>query len=441
MEAPNFRYLQDVTRFLVNLDKEIDDDADMADRLKHQSSAKSAYANYLDGMIKNCVPRITEANLARASLVGTENFKIQAALETFVITQKGRKNPNAWKNRKVDLNLEKVKVPNLKELKSQYSLADDLYHKYMTLQSVESQITMQFRDSRDLPKVLQSVKASKRRVEVALRKVFDYLGGVASKHVPESFQKYVAAIAQELSDHVVFRSSRSFMYVNISDTGNLIFTAYILLEDALNEEGELTPSLYVSLQWDQGSEKNNEPSSLKLWLDHEFEMPQQLERRPDGAEVDSVNGAARAIGRLLDIENFSSSIGVIPLSLQLKVDPSAINKKNFSFRDYVQRVEVDTATNTLRFTLARVRGVDKASVQKIAVALYPEVQQMLRVGRSAKMRMKTYRKDDNWYIDFIVTELAKGNRVSVDDLEFLKDRFGLNDRQLRRISDVFSSGE
>lgn len=436
MDTPNFRYLQDVTRFLVNLNKKIDDDLDMASRLRlSASTGVSKYAAILDGLIAGVKPRITQENLARATYLGADNFKIQAALETFVITQKSQK----FRNKKVNLNMDRVTVPNLKELKAQYSLADDLYHKYQTLQNVEAQVTMQFRDSRDLPKVLKSITESREKVELALRKVFDYLAGVANKHVPKSFTKYVEAIAQELGDHVVFRSSRSFMYVNISDTGGLIFTAYILLEDALNEEGEITPTLYISLQWNQGAPGTNEQPSLKLWLDQEFEMPQQLERRPDGMEVNTVNGASKAIGRLLDLENFSSSIGVIPLSLQLKIDPSAISKRNFSFRDYVQRVEVDTSANILRFKLARVRGVDKESVQQIAKALYPEVQQMLRISRNTKMRMKIYRSNDNWVIDFLVTELAKGNRVSLDDLEFLKDRFGLNDRQLRRISDVFSA--
>lgn len=436
MDAPNFRYLQDVNRYLVLLDRQVEDTLDRVKNLKLKAGI-SRFPALIDSMVHQHVPRIRQADLARATSIGIENFKIQSAFETFVITQKSQK----YKTKKIDVTMDKVVVPNLKELKSQYGLAEDLHNKYVTLQNVETQVTMQFRDSRDLPKVLAGIQETKSKVEKALRKVFDYLAEVAAKHVPKSFQKYVEAIAAELSDHVVFRSSRSFMYVNTSERGALVFTAYILLEDALNEDGELTPSLYISLQWNQGAKDKLgvEEPYLKLWLDHEFEMPQQLERRPDGVEVNTLTGASKAIGRLLDLENFSSSIGVIPLSLQLKVDPSAINKKNFSFRDYVQSVSVDTTNNVLRFTLQRVKGVDKESVQKIAVALYPEVQQMLKVGRSAKMRMKIYRKDDYWYIDFIVTELAKGNRVSVDDLEFLKDRFGLNDRQLRRISDVFST--
>ncbi len=436
---PHFRYLQDVVRYVNTLERQVDDTLNRTKDMRLLGNLlPRTYRPSVDQAVHAYRPKITQSMLARASTIGIENLQIQAAFETFVITQKSDK----AKKKKIDIN-QKVVVPNAKKLADQYALAEDLHEKYVTLQNVEAQITMQFRDSRDLPKVLKSVKSAKAKVEKALREVFAYLADVANKHVPESFTKYVQAIADELSDHVVFRSSRSFIYVHVSPLGALVFTSYILMEDALNEDGELTPTLYVALQWNQGvfSSKGSEEPSIRLWLDQEFEMPQVLARRPDGATVGTVNTAAQALGRLLDLENFSSSIGVIPLSLQLKVDPSAISKKNFSFRDYVQSVQVDSANNVLRFTMSRVRGVDKDSVQKIAIALYPEVKQMLKVGRSAKVRMKVYRSGDYWMIDFIVTGLAKGNSVSVDDLEFLKERFGLNDRQLRRISDVFSAGD
>lgn len=438
MDLPNFRYLQDVQRFVDNINREIDD---TITRVKKQQQVmahvNNRWKDRVDAVVATLMPRITASNLVQASVVGAENFKIMAALERFVITQKGQKGA---KNPGVDVDLDKVVVPNIKKLKSQYALADDLHRQYLTLQSVETQVAMQFADSRDLDKILKGVREARAKVESAMRETFVFLSDVANKHVPRSFQQYVDAIGVELAEHVVFRDSRSFMYVNVSNAGALIFTAYILLEDALNEEGELAPALYISLQWSQGAD--SEKPYLKVWLDHEFEMPDVLAGRPDGIHVSNLTSASKAVGRLLDLENFSSSIGVVPLSLKLKVDPTAISKRDFSYRDYVQSVVADTDNNVLRFVLSRAKGVDKNSVQKIGIALYPEVKRMLQGSRSTKLRMKTpYRKDDNWHIDFVVTELAKGNAVTLDDLDFLKTRFGLNDRQLRRVSDVFSSGD
>lgn len=449
---PRFRYLQDVQVFLDDLDEQIKDTLQrvrnqqqvMARRIstRAHSQAVSASLDLLDAAVhlQRAPSTLTASSLAFRDL-GTH--KAIASLEQFVISD-GNTGPGRSVRQKIDLRMDKVVIPQVKKLKDQYALVEDLYKQMRVLESVETQVTMQFRDSRDLPKILRGIQDKKKELARGLREVFQFLKDVANAHVPKAFKEYVAAVAAELAEHVVFRASRTLLYVTVSDKGSLIFTSYIVLEDALNEDGELAPQLYISIQWNQGLMKQGkevEAPYIKLWLDHDLELPNGLARRSWGQSVSSVNTAVRAIGTMLDLENFSSSIGVVPLSLRLKIDPGAISKKDFSFRDYIQRVAVDTDKNLLRFTLSRVKGVDKNSIQEIAKALYPEVQAMMRGSRTTRMRMKIEREADNWHIDFIVTEIARGTAISLNDLEFLRTRFGLNDRQLRKVSQIFEPEE
>ena len=162
---PHFRYLQDVVRYVNTLERQVDDTLNRTKDMRLLGNLlPRTYRPSVDQAVHAYRPKITQSMLARASTIGIENLQIVAAFETFVITQKSDK----AKKKKIDIN-QKVVVPNAKKLADQYALAEDLHEKYVTLQNVEAQITMQFRDSRDLPKVLKSVKSAKAKVEKALR--------------------------------------------------------------------------------------------------------------------------------------------------------------------------------------------------------------------------------------------------------------------------------
>lgn len=444
MDLPKFTYVQDVHKFLDQIDKQIQD---LEQRVKNQQRVQASFdlvaasevAATVDAQIRIRSPRLNAHQLMLASITssGVSGRKIMSALERFVITDiRPSRSPKVRQQKKVDVRLNKVVIPQVSKLKTQYGLAEDLYKQWQVLEATETQLQMQFRDSRDLPRALDGLQQLKTKVKDSLQEVFKFLNSVAQAHVPRAFQEYVVALAAELSDHVVFRDSKTFLYVHASDSGSLVFSAYIMLEDALSESGSIAPTLYVTIQWNQGSV--GEEPYLKLWLTNEFELPQDLIRRGDGHSVSNVASATRVLGQLLDLENFSSSIGTIPLSLQLKIDPQTITKRNFSFRDYIQSVSVDHARQVLRVTFSRAKGVDKNSVQQMARVLYPEVKEMFKDSRTRRIRMKPLRENDNWHIDFTVTEWAKSGQMTLQDVEWMKDKFGVTDQQLRRIAQLMT---
>lgn len=419
-DLPKFRYVADVDKFVSEMADEV---RDLGQLVRKQQKVLS--------FLKS--PQAWVA----------ASMKVQAAdFEEFIIAPPSaaeqRKRKNALK-KTIDKKLDRVVVPQISKLKNQYGLAQDLYQKYQTLESVEAQLDMQFADARDLERSKGGITKLKQEIQRQLSEVLAFLNEVAHAHVPKSFQDYVDAITKEVEAHVHFEDSKTFLYVNVSEGGSLVFTSYIMLINALNEDGEAAPALYIAIQWVQGNyEKSGEEASVKIYLDHEFDLPAKLQKRSDGHDVDSVGDAVKTLADMLEVENFSSSLGVIPLTIQLKMDPSELTKDSFSYRDYIQKVGVDPDTHTLRFTFRKVAGVDQKSVGQMALKLYTEVKEVIRKSRGTKIRMKPGKEGGQYYIDFVVTTVGQGADLNSYDLEFLRERFNLNDTQVRKIGRIFS---
>ncbi len=350
---------------------------------------------------------------------------------------------------KVDPGLDKVVVPKLRELKSQYAVAHDLYQKYQTLEAVETQLSMQFADARDLKRAQSGVLEVKNRVAKALKEVLAYLSGVAEAHVPRSFEIYEAALRSELSEALTFSKSQTFLYVHLSEAGSIVFTYYIMLEDVLNEDQEEAPTIYVALQWNQGSPgtdtKEAEAPYVKIFLDHEYELPKDLESRSDGQTVSSVQDALRALGEMLAAENFASSLGVVPLSLALKMDPRLLKEQQFSLREWISRVAVDDEDHSLTFVLKKdvvpqtKDGEDAA--RQLGKTMFVEVKSLLKSGPTQpKLRTQIQKSGQSWALKFFVVTPAGPLEIDTHELEYFRDRFGLNDSQVRKIQRVLTEG-
>jgi len=400
IELPKFRYIDDVSRFLDTMKDEIEE----TDKLIKVYQTQLAY-----------LKRPNEKVLAMLT---------KASME-FTITTDGDK--KSYLKRKIDPELTKVVVPNVKKLKDQYVLAEDLYEKHRTLESVETQISMQFPDRRGdaYEATMASLNTLKSKVAKQLKTVLGYLSDVAEEHMPKTFEKYMDAVRQEVQEHVLFEDAKKFVYVSTTAEGELVFTYYLMLVNATNDEGEVTPSLYISVQWVVGE-------TTSIQINPEYELPTQL-LKEGGTEVGSVGEAVKAIGDLLQLEEFSTSLGTVPLSTQLRKPPSEITPAMFTYKDFIQKLEVDN--DKLIFKLRK--GVDEEQLKAISYALFQEVKALFKNSRTAKIRMAPSAKQ----IEFTVHNVAQGGQVNSMDAEFLKDKFDLNDAQLRKVVLMLNSGK
>lgn len=334
--------------------------------------------------------------------------------------------------RQIDHDLVEVVVPNKSALEKQYNLAEELHEQYRTLETVESQISTRFKGPA-ASAMMKEIAATKKQVGNSLRKCLGFISDLASKHVPKSFQKYIDAISEEVDAHVPSQATNNFLYISVGLEGSLVFTYYKLMEDAINDDGSITPALYVVVQWVVGNDKT-EPA-IYVYLEHDYVVPNALLKQGHGTEVVSAGAAVKAIAYLLSLEQFSSELGVVPLSLAFLRDPATIDKRLFNVADLISQIEV-SGTN-ISFTIKS--QVPKSDYSKIGAELYVAVKRLLKNQRTARLRMHI--EQGKRRITFQSVATAGPLDITHEDAEFFKDRFGVDDRALRRIVSILNSAQ
>lgn len=402
MDIPTFRYMQDAQRFLQNMNKEVDEARQLLK--KHQQ-------------------------MVGASLAA---LRVVAAPEVFDLSPSDDKEQRSLIRKmkhKIDPTLTNVTVPNMKKLQTQYNMAEDFYERLRAVEQAETQIQMSFHDRRgpEYNALMRQFTVLKEKIQNALKDCLQFLSDVAHKHVPKEFQRYVEDVAEVVNEHVIFRDSQTFMYVSVDPSGNLVFTAYLMLQDVANDEGQVAPQLYISIQWVLSKEPE-----VTVDLNHEYEVPNKL--LGQGETVGSVGDAVKAISTLLDMENYSSALGVVPLAIQMNVDPTTINPKMFKYRDVINTIVVDA--NTISFVL-REELTNPNAITEVAARIYKELKALMKT-RGVRLTMKTEHQGEATKLVFNIVKIAEGGEFSDYDLEFLRDKFGLNQTQLRKIANIIN---
>lgn len=334
--------------------------------------------------------------------------------------------------RQIDHDLVEVVVPNKTALEKQYKLAEELHEQYRTLETVESQISTRF-SGPAAANMMKEIAATKKQVGNSLKKCLGFISDLANKHVPKSFQKYIDAISEEVDAHVPAQATNNFLYISVGLEGSLIFTYYKLMEDAINDDGSITPALYVVVQWVVGNNKT-EPT-IYVYLEHDYVVPNALLQQGHGTEVVSAGAAVKAIAHLLSLEQFSSELGVVPLSLAFLHDPATIDKRLFNVADLISQIEV--SGTDISFTIKS--QVPKADYSKIGAELYVEVKRLLKNQRTARLRMHI--EQGKRKITYQSVATAGPLDITYEDAEFFKDRFGVDDRALRRIVSILNDAQ
>jgi hypothetical protein len=165
---------------------------------------------------------------------------------------------------------------------------------------------------------------------------------------------------------------------------------------------------------------------------HEFEPPSAdlLTSEINPAKMQTV---ASELSDLLQISHFSNSIKRIPINLL--ISPDKVSRELFSFGEYVTAVESDSDTQQINFYL-KPTVKDKALVDKIQQQLYLDCKSLL-VNTKARIRAaitdKEYKGAKSTCISFFILRGKDAPAASVDDLEFLKERFNLSDKAVNQI--------
>jgi hypothetical protein len=381
-----FRSLKEVERYLEKMRQQIRDDMQLAEEQTKKLQAMSRRAL-----------KATEFKILDIS--GGPGYKV--------------------KKKTIGVNFPVVKVPNKEVLTKNYTLAEKLTEQFKELEAQENTVKMTFRGNPAADRLLGEFAKLKSDLEKQMRTLFQELSNVAKGHAPKEYKDFVQELANELNENQYIECDEitNFTYVSVDKEGNLVFAGYIVMNNAISDEGEEIPHLYVTLKWTVGG-------NVEVFVEHDFVQPGLL---TGGVTIGSVQEAAKAITRQLAMEGFSSQIGNLPVSMQVRMPE---NKEAFTAAPFVN--SISSEGDKLIFSL-KPEGVK--NLEQIKGQLFLEVKGMLKKKRSTGIRMRVIDND----VIFTFTNLDQSGGVTPHDLEFLEDKYRLTQQQLRKIANEINN--
>lgn len=368
-----------------------------------------------------------QLQFARSSATATPSLE-------FVIN--GDRPAGGRKGVKVNLDkIDKIVMPRLDTLRKNFGIAEQLGSQLNELDVLYNNVAVTFRGVRGSNDMLDKIKAMKGATKSKLDAALKFLSTVGERHTPNNFREIVETTIGFVTPGLTFVSYKTHLYAYETKAldkkeGDLAFAIYIQLNGLEDEEGHIYPQFFVVFNCVLHStdEKNKVEPRFYVTVMHQFSTPGSYGL---GKAFTTPGEAARALGMLLDLENINTAIGTVPHNL----DPGKLPKSRFSEASYISKINVEP--NALIFEL--LKGVKSAQVSDIAKNLYKDVKGLLSHIKDAKIKVKLGKSEDGrTTIRYTLTNVAKDTGVSAEDLDFLKERFELDDAKLRQVVKVLN---
>ena len=362
------------------------------------------------------------------ALAKTAKASSLTAGQTFKILDISGDGVGKKRRRTLNVDFPVVKVPNMKELTHSYQLAERLSEQYKYVLNLENEVRLNFSNVKRhnaVEDTVGSIQKLKAALEKDLKRLFASLNEVANGHAPKEYLDFVRALAAEIEEnrHIECDGGKTMTYaaMGTDEDGKpaLVFAGYIILTNAVSDDGKIAPSLYIIIKWTVGGD-------VEIFVEHEFVAPSLLR---GGTTVENLREATKAISDQLSLEGFSSQIGNLPVSMQIRQPQSGLSPDLFTSAEFIDSVTAEA--DELVFTLKKT-GVP--NLGKIANALFMEVKAMLKTKRSTKVRMRSSGNK----IVFTFTGLDASGGIHPYDLDFLSDKYKLSDSQLRKIANIIN---
>lgn len=339
---------------------------------------------------------------------------------TFEIDVGDKKSPS------IHLQPETFKVTNLKKMRENYAVVQELYETRNALDAMEAKIATSFKGKGSPEKALAELAKLKRQVDEGLGAAFSFLATLAQKHMPEKVANFTKTVAAILERSVVYESASLYSYI-FEVEGDIAFSNYIRLVGLEDDKQKHFPEMFICCTYRSGKEP-----SMWIAIQHAFAPPSDdlLVKK-----VETPKDAVRALNLLLELDSFENSLGSLPMNVVLK--PSSIKHDMFSYAGFIKEVEVDE--HEIRFKL-RPRARQDGMTDKIVAQLYKEMNSIQK-RTNAKLRVSV-RKDDKAgdTVQFYFVAQRNAPPVSAEDLSFLKDRFNVNQDTVNKVVKVINQG-
>lgn len=406
--------------------------SDLADGSKFRSLPE--VEKYLDSVLEKVSSLdnlLKQYQLQFARVSGRSEL---STVEFVINPDSGPSGKGTGKKLKLDQSVD-IKVPRMDLLQKNFAVVEELAEQVNGLTSLYNSVTVNFRNIRGSSGTLDSIKKLKNVVQQKLDKALKFLQDVGTKHIPLPFQEFVNAACAIITPSLQFKDSDFFVYAFQNKEEHLAFSVYVELRGLVTTDtSDFYPKFYIVFTATLVPRDEKVYPQYQVTVLHDFAAPGTFN---PGRSVEDPVTATRVVGTLLDLENVSTSIGVVPHNVDPKLKPS-----KFTVGKFIRTLAVDP--DSLEFVL--IPGLSTQKVNEVAQTLYTEVKAIIEV-KNAKIKVKIFKdamrvgktRQENYVVRFTLSNIARDDQINVVDLDFLKEQFNLDDDKLRQVVRVINS--
>ena len=388
--SANPRSLEDVNRFLAEVEEQLDMIDQMFDRKRQaakQSASKTVFTIDQDQILKS--PEI----------------KDPAAL--------------------------KIQIKDKEELTKNYAVVRELVETLRATEAMQARATALFGDSLEAKKVLDAADATKRRIGQKIQEAGQFILDFATKRAPKAFVKLIEQTNSVLERSIAYKDSKSFMYAFLDANGDLAFANYRQLIGAIDEDGQVFPDLFIICSMQLSTAEYFMEVATEFFLPSDALFVQKFSNAKD---------FVRQLHTMLVMENFQNHVGALPLPLLIA--KKALKPSKFSAEGNIAKITVDDELGTLDFEL-KANIQDKTAAAEIANSIHRDCYGIADIGDPSKGRIavKVNQSGGKFHVTVYFTnrKASAENKALPEDLDALRERFKLSDAQVNRILHMVNS--
>lgn len=383
----------------------------------------------IDDYLKNQVKKKLDEldGLVRQYQLQFSRLEVKGATFEFEVTRDGQ--PKA-KRSGGTFKIDKLTVPKMDTLRQNFSIVDEIADQVEALKVLYMKTKLDFNGVRGLNETLAGIKAMQTYAEAKSAKALAFLKTVGEKYAPDVFKQFVQNVMSKVAPELKFKNYTQTVYAYESAEGNLVFTDFIEFVRLEDEEGGLYPKFFIVLSCvlrPASGDKTKVMTNFYVNALHEFTSP----AKALGRSVDNEKDAIVTLGAMLALENVGTGIGTIPHGVDIKT----LKTDKFSMKDRIAKVSGDETSLTFEF----VGDVDNQEATKLIQQLYLEVKGVFGHIPKARIKVRPFTVKGKEAVKFTLTNLAANDKVSVQDLDFMKEYLGIDDDKLRRIIRTLNS--
>lgn len=329
---------------------------------------------------------------------------------------------------------EKIVVEDMEKFRSNYSVAAEMQERLEELNVIQAELEMKFGDNSSarmgstVMKATAQLQLIRTKLQQELREVLDTLQHLAHAKVPESFKKFTQGLYDAVSKGLNYEDVQQQLFIHEHE-GAITFSYYLKLINPRDLNDKLwTHGLYIvtSAVFRQKS------TDRYVTVLQQFAPPGRFLL---GRPISSGKQALEIISQLLERDNFANSLGRLPLEniLDTKRIGTDSFRKQFKHADQITKLTIDE--DSLVFHLSK-SVTDEAVVQQIQKQLHVELQ-----GLKARTNVNVRSTIVNEKPRKIAVTFTRGGgeaAVTVNDIRFLGDRFGVTPGTLKKVVDVLN---